>query len=87
MPENDIYNSKASEEEKERKLLSQAKTKIDGFTKDILNKKTIIMYRPIPGIRFVSKQAYKVLKHMYKDFDKKLYADDKCIKCKQCTKY
>jgi len=24
---------------------------------------------------------------MYKDFDKKLYTDDKCIKCKQCIKY
>lgn len=85
MPENDIYGSSAPTPEKEKMLLALSVTKIDSFAKDILNKKAVIMYRPIPGLRFISKQANKIV--MYKNFDKKLYTDDKCIKCKQCIKY
>jgi hypothetical protein len=50
-------------------------TLINSFTEDILNKKAIIMYRPIPGMRFISRQGYKFVKYMHKDFDKKLYAE------------
>jgi hypothetical protein len=39
MPENDIANSRAPSVEKERKLLAEAKIKIDGFAKDISDKK------------------------------------------------
>jgi len=35
---------------------------IDSFAKDILNKKATIMYRPIPGMRFISKQGHKLCK-------------------------
>ncbi|HEY5561060.1 MAG TPA: EFR1 family ferrodoxin [Clostridiaceae bacterium] len=85
MPENDIYNSSTPKPEKEKTLLDQSVTEIASFAKDILNKKAVIMYRPIPGMSFISKQAHKIL--MYKNFDKKLYTDDKCIKCTQCIKY
>jgi Pyruvate/2-oxoacid:ferredoxin oxidoreductase delta subunit/flavodoxin len=85
MPENDIYGAYAPSPQKEKTLLAQSVVEIDRFAKDILNKKAVIMYRDIPGLRFVSKQANKAL--MYKNFDKKLYADDKCVKCKQCIKY
>ncbi|HBE78520.1 MAG TPA: hypothetical protein DDW65_12205 [Firmicutes bacterium] len=87
MPENDIYGATAPTPEKEKTMLAQSVTLINRFTEDILNKKAIIMYRPIPGMRFLSKQGYKFVKAMHKDFDKKLYADKECVKCKQCIKY
>ena len=85
MPESDIYNTSAPTLEKEKTLLVQSVTEINSFAKDVLNKKAIIMYRPIPGMRFISKQTNKIF--MYKNFDKKLNVDDKCVKCKQCIKY
>ncbi len=87
MPENDIYGAMAPTPKKEKDMLAKSVTLVNRFTEGILNKKTIIMYRPIPGIRFLSKQGYKFVKYMYKDFGKKLYADEKCVKCKQCIKY
>lgn len=87
MPESDIYNTSAPSPEKEKTLLAQSVIKIDSFAKDVLSKKATIMYRKVPGMGFVSKQGNKLVKHMYKDFHKKLYEDDKCIKCEQCTKY
>lgn len=87
MPENDIYGSTAPTPEKEKTILAESVTLINSFAEDILNKKAIIMYRPILGMRFLSKEGNKLIKHMYRDFDRKLYADEKCVKCKQCTKY
>lgn len=87
MPENDIYGTTAPSTEKEKTILTKSVTLINNFTEDILNKKATIMYRSVPGMHFLSKQGYKFVKHMYKDFDKKLYADEKCVKCKQCIKY
>lgn len=86
MPESDIYSTSAPAHAKQKNLLDKSVTEINNFAKDILNKKDTIMYRPIPGMRFISKQGNKLIKHMYKDFDKKLYSDDKCIRCKLCIK-
>jgi len=85
MPQSDIYGTTASEPEEERTMLAHSVTEIDRFAQDILNKKATIMYRPIPGMYFLSKQGNDIF--MYKNFDKKLYADDKCTKCQQCTKF
>ncbi|HBE78514.1 MAG TPA: hypothetical protein DDW65_12175 [Firmicutes bacterium] len=88
MPENDTYGAvPIPSPEKEKTMLAQSMTLINRFIEDILNKKAVIMYRPIPGFGFLSKQAYKHVKNLHKDFGKKLYADEKCIRCKQCTKY
>lgn len=85
MPECDIYNASAPTPTKEKILLDQSLIKIDSFAKDIYDKKTISMYRQIPGMGIISKQSKKHL--MYKDFNKKLYTDEKCIKCKQCVRF
>lgn len=87
MPQNDIYGTVTLKSEKEKAVLARSVTLIDSFTEDILNKKAKIMYLPIPGMRFLSKQGYKLVKNMHKDFGKTLYADEKCIKCKQCIKF
>lgn len=87
MPENDICNTSAPTPEKEKALLTRSVTLTNSFSEDILNKRAAVMYRPIPGIRFLSKQGNKLVRNMYKGFDKKLYADGKCTKCKQCTKF
>jgi Pyruvate/2-oxoacid:ferredoxin oxidoreductase delta subunit len=87
MPENDSYGWWVPAPKKQKILLAQSVVEIDGFAKDIQNKKAIIMYRAIPGIRLVTHVGNKMVKNMYKDFDKMLYADDKCVKCQQCIKY
>jgi NAD-dependent dihydropyrimidine dehydrogenase PreA subunit/flavodoxin len=84
MPQSDIYNSNALKPEKAKALLAKSRITIDSFAKDILSKKPTVMYHNVPGMRFISNQANNFF--MYKDFDKKLYADEKCTKCKQCTR-
>ena len=85
MPECDIFNTSAPTLAKEKILLNQSLNKIDRFAKDVFDKKPISMYRQIPGMGIISKQLKKLF--MYKDFNKKLYADEKCVKCKQCVRY
>jgi NAD-dependent dihydropyrimidine dehydrogenase PreA subunit/flavodoxin len=87
MPENDIFGTTAPTPEKEKVILAKSVTLVNSFIEDIRNKKAVLMYRSIPGIRFLSKQGYKYVKSMHKDFGKKLYADEKCVRCKECTKF
>lgn len=86
MPENDIYNSHAPSQGKIESILSKSTISIKNNADDILHKRHIIK-RPSKSIYFVAKLANKILKPLYEDFDKKLYTDDTCTKCKQCIKY
>lgn len=87
MPENDIHSAAAPKPEKEKAILAESVNSINSFIDDISNKRAVIMYRQVPGIRFISKQGYKLVKYMHRNFDRDLCSDEKCVKCKLCTKY
>lgn len=84
MPQSDIYNSKAATKKVKDRLLEEAGEKLTSFSKDILLKKHTIMYKKVPGLATIAKIANQTL--MYKDTGSKLYADNKCTKCKLCMK-
>jgi ferredoxin len=86
MPTNGILLGEVPDEQSIQKTLAKAEANINKFSKDIEDKKEIIMYKNSFNTCFFTSVGSLANKVVLDGAWKKFYADDSCTRCGKCIR-